>query len=323
MEGIAIIAAAAAAAAAVLTAAIGTFFVRFAVMRKDRFNPMIMPEAEKESSAQHEKRQRIIKENAEAFRRYAEAFMAERGTEMAEIVSSDGIPLKAEVHPADGHRWAILIHGYMGNRMMMRNPAAVYSSWGYSTLLPDNRAHGESGGKWVGMGWLDKDDIRLWIDWIAERDPDARIVLHGISMGGATVMMASGLELPENVRAAVEDCGYTSVWDIFRDELKAVFHLPAFPVLHMYSVMSSVLAGYSPRKASSLRMLGSSRIPMLFIHGDDDHFVGTYMLDACFSAKESGGKEKLLIRDAGHGEAYLRDPQRYFTVLRDFLSRYV
>ena len=323
MEGIAIIAAAAAAAAAVLTAAIGTFFVRFAVMRKDRFNPMIMPEAEKESSAQHEKRQRIIKENAEAFRRYAEAFMAERGTEMAEIVSSDGIPLKAEVHPADGHRWAILIHGYMGNRMMMRNPAAVYSSWGYSTLLPDNRAHGESGGKWVGMGWLDKDDIRLWIDWIAERDPEARIVLHGISMGGATVMMASGLELPANVRAAVEDCGYTSVWDIFRDELKAVFHLPAFPVLHMYSVMSSVLAGYSPRKASSLRMLGSSRIPMLFIHGDDDHFVGTYMLDACFSAKESGGKEKLLIRDAGHGEAYLRDPQRYFTVLRDFLSRYV
>ena len=87
--------------------------------------------------------------------------------------------------------------------------------------------------------------------------------------------------------------------------------------------MSSVLAGYSPRKASSLRMLESSRIPMLFIHGDDDHFVGTYMLDACFSAKESGGKEKLLIRDAGHGEAYLRDPQRYFTVLRDFLSRYV
>lgn len=323
MEGIAIIAAAAAAAAAVLTSAIGTFFVRFAVMRKDRFNPMIMPEAEKESSAQHEKRQRIIKENAEAFRRYAEAFLAERGTEMAEIVSSDGIPLKAEVHPADGHRWAILIHGYMGNRMMMRNPAAVYSSWGYSTLLPDNRAHGESGGKWVGMGWLDKDDIRLWIDWIAERDPEARIVLHGISMGGATVMMASGLDLPANVRAAVEDCGYTSVWDIFRDELKAVFHLPAFPVLHMYSVMSSVLAGYSPRKASSLRMLGSSRIPMLFIHGDDDHFVGTYMLDACFSAKESGGREKLLIRDAGHGEAYLRDPQRYFTVLRDFLSRYV
>ena len=228
MEGIAIIAAAAAAAAAVLTVAIGTFFVRFAVMRKDRFNPMIMPEAEKESSAQHEKRQRIIKENAEAFRRYAEAFMAERGTEMAEIVSSDGIPLKAEVHPADGHRWAILIHGYMGNRMMMRNPAAVYSSWGYSTLLPDNRAHGESGGKWVGMGWLDKDDIRLWIDWIAERDPEARIVLHGISMGGATVMMASGLELPENVRAAVEDCGYTSVWDIFRDELKAVFQLFVF-----------------------------------------------------------------------------------------------
>ena len=323
MERIAIIAAAAAAIAAVLTAAIGTYFVRFAVMRKDRFNPMIMPDAEKESSAGHEERRRIIKENAEAFRPYTEAFMAERGTEMAEIVSSEGIPLRAEVHPAEGHKWAILIHGYMGDSTMMRNPAAVYSSWGYSTLLPDNRAHGESGGKWVGMGWLDKDDIRLWIDWIIKRDPEARIVLHGISMGGAAVMMTSGLDLPVNVRAAAEDCGYTSVWDIFRDELKAIFHLPAFPILYMYSVMSSILAGYSPRKASSLRMLSSSRIPMLFIHGDDDHFVGTYMLDICFSVKVSGEKEKLLIRDAGHGEAYLRDPQVYFTVLRDFLSRYV
>ena len=217
----------------------------------------------------------------------------------------------------------ILVHGYMSSRKDMLHLADVYSSWGYNVLSPDNRAHGESDGTWIGMGWLDKDDIRLWIDWIIDRDPEAEIVLHGISMGAATVMMVSGLDLPDNVKAAVEDCGYTSVWDIFADELKALFHLPPFPVMNMYSVMSRIITGYTPKEASSLDMLSESEIPMLFIHGDDDHFVGTYMLDICFDAKRNGDKEKLLVPDAGHGEAYLREPELYFNTVHEFISRYV
>ena len=70
-------------------------------------------------------------------------------------------------------------------------------------------------------------------------------------------------------------------------------------------------------------MLSESEIPMLFIHGDDDHFVGTYMLDICFDAKRNGDKEKLLVPDAGHGEAYLREPELYFDTVHEFISRYV
>ena len=299
---------------------LGLYFVRFALMRRD-FDFRIMPDKEKAPSPEKAERKRIIDGNAERFRSFTEGFMEKCPPEPVSVVSSDGLTLRGEIHRKDGHRYAILIHGYKGERWQMRNLAAVYAGWGYTTLLPDNRAHGESDGRWVGMGWLDKDDIRKWIDWIVECDDEARIVIHGISMGGATVMMASGLDLPENVRAAVEDCGYTSVWDIFCDELKAIYHLPPFPILCIFDMLSSLIAGYSPRKASSLGMLEKSTIPMLFIHGSDDHFVGTYMLERNFTAKTHGSKEKLLVQDAGHGESYLRDPELYFSTVADFLDR--
>ena len=101
------------------------------------------------------------------------------------------------------------------------------------------------------MGWPDRRDMLQWIDWIIRRDSEAKIVLHGISMGGATVMMTAGEDLPGQVKAVVEDCGYTSVWDIFTDELDYLFHLPAFPLLNIASCLSSLRAGYSFSEASS------------------------------------------------------------------------
>ena len=309
--------------AIILTVAVGTYFVNFAVHRKDTFNMNLLPEEERNSASSESERQRVIRENREAFASSDEVFLSSADKEDVSIVSSDGLSLKASFYRNEGSRYVILVHGYMSSRKDMLHLAGVYSSWGYNVLSPDNRAHGESDGTWIGMGWLDKDDIKLWIDWIIDRDPEAEIVLHGISMGAATVMMVSGLDLPDNVKAAVEDCGYTSVWDIFADELKALFHLPPFPVMNMYSVMSRIITGYTPKEASSLDMLSESEIPMLFIHGDDDHFVGTYMLDICFDAKRNGDKEKLLVPDAGHGEAYLREPELYFDTVHEFISRYV
>ena len=303
-----------------LTVSVGTYFVHFAIARKDQFNSALLPEEEKKTETG---RKAIIKKNIENFDTFTDEFLERSPSKSITIQSEDGLKLAGEFHSAESHRYAILIHGYMGNRTQMRHLAAVYSSWGFNTLLPDNRAHGESEGKWVGMGWLDKDDIMRWIDWISQRDEKVEIILHGISMGGATVMMVSGMNLPDNVKAAVEDCGYTSAWDIFRDELKALFHLPSFPLLNMYSLMSRIIAGYSPKEASSLKMLRKSRIPMLFIHGGDDNFVGTYMLDINYEAKINGEKQKLLIEDAGHGEAYLRDPERYFMAVRKFIFPYV
>ena len=173
--------------AIILTVAVGTYFVNFAVHRKDTFNMNLLPEEERNSASSESERQRVIRENREAFASSDELFLASADKEDVSIVSSDGLSLKASFYRNEGSRYVILVHGYMSSRKDMLHLADVYSSWGYNVLSPDNRAHGESDGTWIGMGWLDKDDIRLWIDWIIDRDPEAKIVLHGISMGAAAI----------------------------------------------------------------------------------------------------------------------------------------
>ena len=201
--------------------------------------------------------------------------------------------------------------------------ASVFHNWGYNVLTPDNRAHGESEGKFVGRGWLDAFDMLEWIALIIEQNPNAKIVLYGILMGGATVMNLSGKDLQGNVVAIVEDCGYSSVWQIFSDELRSIFHLPPFPLLNVASLMGRIRAGYDFSEASSLDMVGKSTLPMLFIHGKDDCFVGYYMLDDILEAKTNGEKQVLRVDGAGHAESNLINPVLYHTSIKDFLSRIV
>ena len=106
------------------------------------------------------------------------------------------------------------------------NPyARAYQEQGYNTLQPDNRAHGQSEGNYIGMGYLDQYDVLSWIGYILEKDSEAEIVLHGVSMGAATLMMLSGQEnIPDNVKVIIEDCGYTSAKDYLTWKLKRRFH---------------------------------------------------------------------------------------------------
>lgn len=124
-----------------------------------------------------------------------------------------------------------------------------YSEEGYNVLIPYMRATGESEGEYIGMGWLDKDDLQCWINKIIEQNNNANIVLHGSSMGAATVLMASGDDLPSNVKAIIEDSGYTSVWDIFASEAKVRFGLPEFPVLNMFEIVANFRAKYDIKKS--------------------------------------------------------------------------
>lgn len=159
----------------VLTIAIGTYFVNFAVHRKDSFNMNLLPPEERENYGVENERQRIIRENREKLAAYDAVFLENHSGDEVSILSSDNLELRASFYSNESHDYVILIHGYMGSRKDMISLASIYHSWGYNILSPDNRAHGESEGTWIGMGWLDKDDIRLWIDWIIDKDPDARI----------------------------------------------------------------------------------------------------------------------------------------------------
>lgn len=238
----------------------------------------------------------------------------------ASITNRDGLKLCAKYRVQDNqsHNWIISIHGYKDSHHFMLPYGAVFYKKGYNVLLPDNRAHGSSEGNYIGMGWLDKEDISEWIQWVVEQDADARIILHGVSMGGATVMMTSGKN-PGHVAGYIEDCGYTSVWDIFAHVMKRDYHLPAFPILHTCRLISRRKLGYDYVKASSLTEIRKCNKPMLFIHGGKDDFVPTDMGRQVYEAFP-GKKELYIAKDAGHANAMDYDPHAYFAKIFEFID---
>ncbi len=243
-------------------------------------------------------------------------------TSPVSVTSNDGLLLHADMtRNEDSHIWVIAIHGYKASNANMMRYGARYAERGYNVLLPDNRAHGQSEGKFIGMGWLDKDDIEVWIEWILEQDDEAEIVLHGVSMGAATTMMVSG-DNPEHVLGYIEDCGYTSVWDIFASELKLRFGLPTFPLLNIVNIMCNLRAGYDLKEASSLDQVAKCEKPMLFIHGEDDDFVPVEMGYEVYEAAQCE-KEFFLVEGAGHAQAELKDPDAYWDTVFDFLDNQI
>ena len=218
--------------------------------------------------------------------------------------------------------WVIAVHGYTDSAYFMVGAAKQFLNYGYNVLMPDLRAHGKSEGRYIGMGWPDRLDLMQWIDYLIATYGNIKIILYGISMGAATVMMTSGERLPSNVRVVIEDCGYTSAWEEFAYELKTLFHMPTFPALYNANLITKIRAGYSLKKASAIKQIKKSKLPMLFIHGDQDKFVPFYMLDKLYESANCK-KEKLVIKNAGHAEAQWIEPEKYWHTVRKFIKKYI
>ena len=241
------------------------------------------------------------------------------------LESRDGLKLHALylARPEESHKYVVICHGYGSIPQDMGGFAFRFYERGYNILAPAARAHELSEGQYASMGWLERLDIVDWVNTLAAQDPDAEIVLYGISMGGATVMMTAGEELPANVKCIIEDCGYSSVWDEFAGQLKEMFHLPTFPVLDAASLVTQVRAGFGFQEASAVEQLKKTSLPILFIHGEDDTFVPYWMLDVVYEACASPDKEKLSVPGAAHGAASGADPELYWSTVETFLEKHM
>lgn len=220
------------------------------------------------------------------------------------------------------NKWIIAVHGYTSNGKYMASYAQKFYEMGYNIIIPDLRGHGKSEGNYIGMGWHERLDIIDLANYIANNFKESQIVLFGVSMGAATVMSASGEELPRNVKAVIEDCGYTSTWNQFAYQLKSLFKLPAFPLMHIASIICKLRAGYFISEASPIKQIKKSKTPTFFIHGDKDGFVPFFMLDELYNASPVE-KEKLIIPCAKHAKASYVNPELYWETIETFLNKYI
>ncbi len=216
----------------------------------------------------------------------------------------------------------ILMHGHRGSSL--RDFSCVfqyYYSLGYNILIPDQRAHGRSQGKFITWGIKEKYDFLTWIQFInQELDDSLPIFISGVSMGASTALMTLGLSLPQNVKGVIADCGFTSPYQLLKSILHRVF-IPAFPVLLLASYYAKVFAGVNIRKESTVEAIKTGNIPILFVHGADDVVVPSWMSIENFNTYHNN-KELYIIDYADHGMSYLVAKEKCEQALCDFLNKY-
>ena len=214
-------------------------------------------------------------------------------------------------------RTAFVIHGWRDQAIKFFCLGRMYErELGYNIVMPDLHASGKSEGETIGMGWNDRLDVMQWIQTF-QTDT---IVVHGVSMGAATTMMLSSMQMPKGIKDIrfIEDCGYTSVWDEFAGQLKEQFGLPAFPLLYTSSLLCRLRYGWSFGEASAMNEVAKCPYPMLFIHGDKDTFVPTEMVHRLYDAKPEP-KALWVVSDTEHAQSYKTHQAEYTVKVHDYL----
>lgn len=218
--------------------------------------------------------------------------------------------------------YVLCIHGYTSAPKFMGIYAKKFRELGYNVVLPSLRGHADSEEEFISMGWKDRLDVVDWINYIVKEHPDCEIVLHGVSMGAATTMMTLGEELPSNVKAAIEDCGYTNAWDVIKHKMSKM-KIPDFPFLYSADGINRMRENFSLKEASCTEQLKKCITPLLFIHGEADDFVPYSMLDIVYAAADKCEKEKLSVPDAPHARSVCAHPDLYWNTIINFLKKYI
>ncbi|MDR2753506.1 MAG: alpha/beta fold hydrolase [Oscillospiraceae bacterium] len=256
-----------------------------------------------------------------------EWFFAQKPEEVL-LQSRDGLTLRGYFLPAKrpGNRLLVCSHGYNCNGPDEFGAFLRYyhEALGFHILLPDHRAHGRSDGKYIGFAAREWEDILDWADAFVRRlGPGTQVALHGVSMGGATVMNCNAHNPPGYIKCIVEDCGYTNGYEMISLSVRRDLHIHFPPINWVCALWFRLFVGRSLRRDSDpFGHIANCKTPTLFVHGDADTFVPTEMGLRFYNAAAMP-KELLLVPGAGHAMAYPIDPAAYEAKLREFYDQWM
>lgn len=292
-----------------LLVSFGAFFMAFYCSNKQKAylsNPRVMLEGE-----EYAKFNEFILKNVDLIDDYP--------YESITIKAHDGKKLFGRYyHRRDGLPVEIFFHGYRANGVRDGSGSfGLSEEAGFNLLIVDQRSSGNSDGNVITFGVKEKLDCLAWINYVIERfGKDVKIILAGISMGASTVLMASELDLPENVKCITADCGYSSQCEIIKKvgrEMKMPMKL-LFPFLKLGAI---IYGGFNIDSRTPLEAVKKAKVPIMFIHGDCDTFVPCHMCDELYDACSSP-KKKLIVKNAPHGLSFFVDYETYKEYLREF-----
>lgn len=247
----------------------------------------------------------------------------DRPCEMVSIVSHDGLKLSGRYyHVKDGAPLDICFHGYRSHAFTDFSGGSELSfQMGHNVLLVDQRAHGKSGGRTISFGLQERHDLLSWVNYAVERfGEEVQILLYGVSMGGATVLMASELDLPGNVKGIIADCPFASPIDIILDVgKKTSLPFPGWMIRRFAIWGAKIYGGFDLTETDAVKAVKHTRVPILIIHGEDDRYVPCEMSDIVSANPEL--VQRHTFPGAAHGISYLVDTPRYHAIVKEFVQK--
>lgn len=247
--------------------------------------------------------------------------LKDRPCEYVTVMSHDGLTLSGRYyHVKDGAPLDIGFHGYRSSPMRDFSGGSEMSlRMEHNLLLVDQRAHGKSQGRTIAFGIQERLDLLKWVEYAIERfGPDVKILLYGVSMGGATVLMASELPLPGNVKGIIADCPYASPIEIILHVGKKR-PIPTWLIRPFAILGAKIFGGFDLTETDARRAVSHSKIPILIIHGEADGFVPEQMSDVVRSNPDM--VKRYTFPNADHGISYLEDPVRYEKIVAEFVEK--
>lgn len=233
----------------------------------------------------------------------------------------------AEVTPAQetsgrklaGRKVAVLCHGFGGAKYACLIYAEIFLRLGFTVIIYDQRNHGLSGKSYTSMGYFERYDLKKIIDWCYRKfGSDCRIVTHGESMGGATVLLH--LEIDKRVRCVIADCAYSDLTQLLKHQLRSYYHFPLF-LVPVVSLLTYFRAGFRYNEVSPIQVVRQTDTPILFIHGKKDTYVPTQMSKDMYDCKRDK-KAIYLVAQARHAGSCMVNRQGYEKRVGEFLETY-
>lgn len=239
--------------------------------------------------------------------------------ELVQITSFDGLKLRGYYYEySPNSPLELIFHGYGGNAERdLSGGVERCFALGRSAILIDQRGAGMSEGRVCSFGINERRDCLEWIKFATAKFGRKRpIIIGGVSMGAATVMMASGENLPKNVVCVMADCGYSSSKEIIKKVVREMKLPPA--IIYPFIRLGGMLYGkFDIEETTPAEAVARSKTPIVYLHGDNDDFVPHSMSVECFNATKAPRK-LVTIEGAGHGLAFPQNPEKYVESLREF-----
>jgi esterase/lipase len=256
-------------------------------------------------------------DHTEDFYKGAYEWFQEIPKEEIKITSYDELKLYGFYIPSyhkNSKNIAIIVHGYQSKATDMIIIGKMYAEMGFQVMLTDLRGHGKSEGDFTSFGYYEKYDLKKWINFaLRSYGSDSNILIHGVSMGAATTMMVTGLDIPkEKIKFMLLDSGFTKLRRALLNPKRSQALKIFYPGLNIVTFMKH---RFLIDRVNPIKQMKKNTIPFLIVQGDKDTAITLEMANKLYESSPTITKDLLIIKDSKHALGFRDDYQLCYDTL--------